>query len=698
MIIRAFPVCIAMLAFSAPIATSASAQELDEPQSADTVDPQPPARGQTYEPAFFAQFSPRNALEMVARIPGFQISGSGGGGRGLGQANENVLVNGERLASKSDTIADQLQRIPASDVVRIEVVDGTNLDFPGLTGQVANVVVDVDGLSGTFRWRGEVRTTSVDPQWYGGEISVAGSSGRLGYTVSLSNNNNRFGAEGPTTITDGTGALIQVEDTVRTNAFDRPTATANLDYDLGGEANARLNLSYTRVFFNGDTFEAIAGPDLDRSLRSLVSREEGFEYEIGAEVNVPVRSGRLKLIGLERYDEEDGRSTAITTFADTLLVPTGSLFARLDGIGERIGRAEYSFPLWNADWQVSAEAAFNRLDRISALGTLQPGGEFSDIPFPEGSGGVREDRYEFLAGFSRALTPRLSLQLGGGYEFSTIRQTGSAANERSFARPKGEASLAWDAGSGLNVTVALERRVGQLSFGDVLATVFLGDENENTGNNELVPSQTWEARAEVTKALGAWGSTTLFLERRWIEDLVDLVPQVGGGEARGNIDNARRTEIEWTTTLRLDPIGGRGMQLDLRLEYEEGEVIDPVTGLLRDFSGGRDREAELDFRHDIPGTPYAYGFGAEYNRDRPDLRFSEIALGRRTGVSGTLFAEHKDLFGLTVRGGVENVLGSRSRLTRTVFDGPRGPNPVLFVEERDQRIGPIFFLGVSGNF
>jgi hypothetical protein len=129
-------------------------------------------RGTVYEPAYFAQFAPRNALDMVARIPGFVITEERGSARGLGQASQNVLINGERLSSKSDSARDQLQRIPANDVVRIEIVDGTVLDIPGLTGQVANVVIQRAGSSGQFRYTTGFRAHNTKAQLYGGEISL----------------------------------------------------------------------------------------------------------------------------------------------------------------------------------------------------------------------------------------------------------------------------------------------------------------------------------------------------------------------------------------------------------------------------------------------------------------------------------------------------------------------------------------------
>ena len=63
-----------------------------------------------------------------------------------------MLINGERLALKSESIFDRLNKISADKVERIEIVDGATLNIPGLSGQVANIIVTSGGLSGQFRW------------------------------------------------------------------------------------------------------------------------------------------------------------------------------------------------------------------------------------------------------------------------------------------------------------------------------------------------------------------------------------------------------------------------------------------------------------------------------------------------------------------------------------------------------------------
>ena len=696
----------ALLAGTAMVNTPAAlAQDAPADDTAlETPVPEAPATttgAQVYEPAFFERFAPRNALDMVRQIPGFIIQGGGGGGnnssRGLGQANENVLINGERISSKSDSAQDQLGRIPADKVVRIEIVDGTTLDIPGLTGQVANIIVNNSGLSGQFSWEGAIRTTAVDPEWYGGEISVSGSTGALDFTIALQNNNNRFGATGPIIIRDGNGALIEDTTQVFVGAFDEPRISGTFGYDFGSDVVANLNLAFARSYFKrtlGETRSIVSGVD---DFRENIRTGGTPEYEISGDISFPFGPGTLKLIGLEAYDEELSDNIIIDTPVDGS-TPTGSRFSRSGGDGERIGRFEYSWNMWGGDWQLAGEAAFNRLTRESALFELAPDGTFTEIEFPAATGGVTEDRYEAILSYSRSLTPNLALQASFGGEYSTLRQTGAAANARTFQRPKGTLSLAWKPQDDLDISLELLREVGQLSFGDFLASVSLDEGNENAGNNQLVPDQSWGLNLEVNKGLGELGSTTLTVEQRWVEDFIDIIPLAGGGESRGNIPSAKTMAIDWNTTLRLDTLGIPGGQLDVEVELFSSSVRDPLTGLKREVSNANDRELGIDFRHDIPRSDFAYGAGLRYDHREPSFRVSEINLDYEGPTFANIFVEHKDVFGLTVRAVYANIFGGRERTIRTVFDGPRTDDQILFIEDRNLRIGPIFRFSVSGNF
>ncbi len=653
---------------------------------------------QVFEPAYFAQFAPRNALDMVDRIPGFSISGGNDQGqRGLGQATQNVIVNGERLSSKSESVRDQLRRIPATDVVRIEILDGNATSIPGLTGQVANVVYTSNGASGQFEWTTGFRPHNTEAQLFGGEISVIGSSGSLDYTVSLSNENNRFGADGPVSITDRDGALIESQYSKLSGKFDNPKISTAFSYDFGGDVTANLNLSYGSDFFSRKEPEtAIDSAGVTRTREALVE-EDGPEYELGGDIQFPFGPGSLKLILLERFERDNYSSSVIDRLSDDS-PPRGFRFEQTNGAGERIGRLEYDWKLWGADWQLSGEAAFNRLDRRSRLFELAPGGEFFQLAFPQGNGGVTEDRYDASLSISRSLSSTLSVQVIGAMEFSTIEQTGFAANSRSFKRPKGSFAATWKPRDDFDISVTLAKRVSQLSFGDFLASVSLNNDNQNGGNNELVPYQSYNVEIEANKTFGAWGSLKLEARKAWFEDFIDWFPLPGGGEARGNIGDADRLHLQANATINLDPLGFRGARVDLEVVKRDMNVIDPFTGLTRPFSYDQEGSFEIDFRHDVPGTDWAWGANLDHFDQAPYARRFEIGREWEGKVFGSLFIEHKDVLGLTVRARANNLLGARDYFQRTVFDGPRPEGAVRFEEYRSRRIGPIFRLTVSGDF
>ena len=675
-----------------------AAQEAsDDASDAEAANIAAEGQGRVFTPDYFTQFAPRNALDMVSRIPGFTIDDGNNGQRGLGQANQNVIVNGERFSSKSDSLREQLVRIPAADIIRIEILDGTALDIPGLSGQVANVVYKSNGTSGQFRWRAGFRPHNTEAQLYGGEISLTGSSGALDYTLSVSNPNDRFGADGPTILTDAGGAVIEEQYSKFSGKYDNPKAAANLAYDFGGDVKANLNLSYGADFLDLQIPETATRPNGEVRTRSFINTEDGPEYELGGDIEFPLGPGKLKLIGLERFERDNSFSELVDSFNDGR-DPMGFRFAQTDEIGERIGRFEYGWNMLQADWQVSGEAAFNRLSRASDLFELDGNGDFVRQDFAAGTGGVTEDRYEAILSVSKQLTPKLSLQATGGAEYSKIEQTGSAANSRSFQRPKGSLALAWKPKDDIDISLEVRRRVGQLSFGDFLASVSLQNENENGGNNALQPDQSWNVELEVNKGLGAWGSAKLQLRQAWFEDFVDFFPLENGGEGRGNIGSAERFHVEFNTTLKGEPIGFNGAQLELRAVKRWMSVTDPFTGLDRPFSQDLDRLLEMDFRHDVPGSDWAWGSGLFTNTNVPYSRRREVGRDYEGPTFVDLFVEHKDVFGLTVRGIWGNVLGARNKFDRTVFDGDRPGAPVLFNENTDRRIGPIFRLRVSGDF
>ncbi len=673
----------------------------ETPDEAESVSPlvasEATEGARVFTPADFARFSPRNALDMLEEVPGFTLREEESQ-RGLGQASANVLIDGQRITSKSEGVFSTLERIAADRVERIEIVDGATLGIAGLSGQVANVITKPGEISGQFSYNASFRPRYAKPSFIGGEVSLSGSGENLEWTLAIANGVGRGAAGGGDAfIYDADGNVLEQRDIRMQFIGDFPRASGSVQWTSPGGTVVNANANYHRDYqnFRENQYRDLT-TGVDR-LRMFEDRFRGWGYEFGGDVEFGVGPGRLKLIGLERYSRARSTSDAISIFDDNS-PDAGNRFAARRETGERIGRGEYRWSMLGGDWQLDAEAAFNRLDRSAQLFDLSPTGDFVELPFPNGSGGVTEDRYETILTHSRSLASNLTLQIGAGGEYSTIAQTGANGLTRSFWRPKGSLNLAWQVETGLDVSLELARRVGQLEFGDFLATVSLNQEQQNAGNVELVPQQSWEASLDFTKTLGRWGSTELRIFAQEIEDYIEFIPVEGGRETRGNIDSASIYGIRWNSTFQLAPLGFNGAQLELTLEAEETDLTDPLTGVSRPWGGHEDREVDISLRHDIPGSNWAWGVGLEYNHTLPYYRLGETGLNYEGPTYTFGFIEHKDVFGMTANLTVFNLTDGRARQDRYVYEGYRDRTPLLFRETQNLSVQPIFQFRLSGDF
>ncbi|MBD2842225.1 TonB-dependent receptor plug domain-containing protein [Erythrobacter rubeus] len=655
-----------------------------------------------FTPADFERFAPRSALDMAEQIPGFTIRSSGGN-RGLGQADTNVIINGQRISGKSNGPVEALQRIPAEEVVRLEIVDGASLDIGGLTGQVLNVITrSTGGVTGQFRYSAEWRSFGVPFRWGDGQISLAGGGENTEWTLSFENDAARRGNEGIERVFDAEDIVIDTRDEQANFNFDRPTLSGsfartaangnilNVTGSVGGNIRRNSEVSLRTGLID----------PIDR-VRTFTSDEDEFNYEIGADYAFSLGGGQLKLIGYNRYEDSPTKSTVITSFADGS-PSEGSVFRRDADEGETILRGEYTFGALGGDVQLALEGVRNFLDIDSSLEERDDAGELQPIQFEGATARVEEDRAETSVTYSRALAPSLQMQLSLGGEYSQISQTGPAGLTRTFYRPKGFAALDWKANSTLNLSGRVERVVGQLNFFDFIATTDLDQDRVDVTNANLVPPQSWLFEVEATQdlsalGLGALGSLNLRAFHEEISDIVDQIPIAGGGEAPGNIDAATESGIEAELTLLFDPIGVNGLRLDAEVEWADSEVLDPLLGTPRSLSDFEFIEVDVDLRKDFIGSPWAVGASYSFDEDRPSVRLNEISRGVATRGFARVFVEHKDVFGMTARFRVGNLLDQRDNFDRTIFID-RVAGLVDFREERRRRFGTIYSIDIEGSF
>ena len=146
-----------------------------------------------------------------------------------------------------------------------------------------------------------------------------------------------------------------------------------------------------------------------------------------------------------------------------------------------------------------------------------------------------------------------------------------------------------------------------------------------------------------------------------------------------------------------DPIGIKGMRLDLSGLWTDSEVLDPLLGAPRQISGNEYLDFNIEWRQDFIGTPWAIGAFFRYDEARPNVRLDEVSQRLETPGFLRVVVEHKDIFGMTGRFRVGNLLNRDNRTDRTIFID-RSAGIVDFVEDRDRTFGTIFSLDLEGSF
>jgi hypothetical protein len=686
------------------VALLAPAQAIAQPSPSDpNAAPAPQAKAvaakRVYAPADFARFAPKTAYDMLVQVPSFTIHVVDTTERGLGQASENVIINGQRVANKSGGAVDELQRTPASSVDRIEIVDAASIGIAGLSGQVANIILKTTGGGkGQFEWIANARSHFTEPELLGGSVSYSDKVGPLDWNLSVKNGFGRGGLGGPVSIFDRDHVLTETRREACHSEHEQVNTQLKLGLDGPGSSIGNMTLGYT-PYWNPvsltDTRLLVTG---ETRSRSDIRKLDGYYADINGDYEFALGPGRLKLIEVRHWEHEPIVTTDILRFDSTGADPDGTRFSRDTHIGETVLRSEYHWKSSKNDWQVSFERAFNSLDQKGRLFHLSPDEEFVEVPFPEGTGKVTEVRYEGLGTFSRPLSSNVDLQVAAGAEVSDLDRVDDDQPARHFFRPKGSIILGWRPSKNWDVSLKLRRRVGQISFYDFLAQPQLSVGRDNAGNPDLVPPQSWEIETEVGHDLGAWGKTRL---RTWyyrVEDIIDVIPIGEDEQGIGNLPLANRFGAESTSTFLFDPIGWKGAKLDLTLGVERTRVRDPLTGAKREISGNYDRWGSIQIRHDIAGTPFAWSAYVQYNHYAKNFYLTEIYESQDLPWLEGFYVEDKDVFGLAVRFTVDNLIEGGHLEKRKVYEGFRDRTPIAFFERHDDFVGPMFQLSVKGTF
>jgi outer membrane receptor protein involved in Fe transport len=650
----------------------------------------PPQQGLiSYPPAFFADARPANALEMIARVPGFTLD-IGDTVRGFEGAAGNVLVNGQRPVTKTDPLDALLKRIPASQVERIELIRG---GAPGIDMQgksvLANIVLKSDGA---FRGLAAVAFSYVpDDGRMFPSARLEGSGGSNGRSW-------EFGLLSGRAVDDGSGPGPEV----RNDADGNRLATSQVKSKADGLQNTatgayELPLFGGRLRVNGRLFtnnydyrEANSFTLPANQLTTTHDSDDETDTELGGRWSRAFGARtNLDVIVLRQTKDEDFHET-FTQRPDAVSATDQSDFNNDRESSETIARAVLKYRQSDKlSWETGAEAALNKLDSKTAL---QDAGE--PVAIPAANVRITEKRGEVFVKATWRPAAAWTIEAALRQEGSHIGSTGDVALSKNLYFTKPRIAVSWDATPTTQLRASFERTVGQLNFDDFVATASLNKGQVTAGNPNLDPEQAWVSEAAVEQRFWSGGALVLTLRHSALRDVIDRTPVFIGADyfdEPGNIGSGTKDEFITTLTLPLAKLGLKGAQLSGTATWRRSQVTDPATHQKREISKLRPLEWESHFTYDLPRWRMNWGVDTTNGWRQTYYRADTVEI-QKLKVYVIPYVEWKPKPDLALRLEIDNATARGFRDTRYVYKGPRGANPLNYVDDRDIQFGQIIYF------
>jgi outer membrane receptor protein involved in Fe transport len=311
---------------------------------------------------------------------------------------------------------------------------------------------------------------------------------------------------------------------------------------------------------------------------------------------------------------------------------------------------------------------------------------------------VEELRGEAFGQATWRPAPKLTVEAGLRVEVSEISQSGDSDESKSFVYPKPRIQLTWTPWEGHQFRFRAEREVGQLDFGDFVASADIDIGQVEGGNPDLEPDKTTLLEAVYERRFWGEGVFEVSLQHGEVEDVIDIIPLTGGFDGVGNIGDGSFDHFQLRLTLPMDKLGVPNARLQARTSWVHTEVVDPVTGETRRFQGNQAFGCGVSFNHDLQGGKYSYGFDHGCNVDKGRLfRVREVrALYAEPFV--TLYGQWKPTTDTTIRLDVGNATDRERGYDRDIYAGPRDTAPLALREVRRTKMSPWLFLQIRKTF
>ena len=634
---------------------------------------------QIFAPEFFAPSKPADAHDMVRKLPGFELIEVDDEVRGYTGSRGNILFDGRTPSGKQDSLEQMLRRIPASSVLRIELIrGGTRGAATGGFDLVANVVRKPQAASSGSALAGITATDEIGIRPDGRlEYSRDGSRSRFEAAIEL---DTEIGGD------SGSGEIVERDPDGQVGAIARRdereytrSLSASAEHKLSlGAGELVTNLSGEREL----TRERIHSIDGGIGVEAR-EREEIWSTELGLQYRTPLGGGELETIFVNR-----------TEWLDAVAEEGDELFSQDTRNRETLARAEYRHRKGALQLFGSIEAALNEL-----TGDAELSRDGVPVPIIGSDVHVTERRTEGAIGATWQITKSVGFESSLRAEYSAIRSTGDASQDEDFLFLKPRVRLSWNNG-GTRLQATLEREAAQLDFEDFVASAELDRDDVVAGATSLKPPTTWSISTVLERRFWDGGALVLTLRRERIDNVIDHVVVESDGElfdAVGNIGRGTRTVFRGELTIPLGRLGLTGMELRGDLTYLRSRVADPITGDQLPISGDKPFEGEVRFTHDLPGGRWSWGVEAMLSEHEREFRFDEVRR-ERSGTSIGAHVEYRPAAGWRIRAEVDNVAWSDLTDKREQYDGLRSLGVLESLESRRINTDPFFSLSLRRSF
>lgn len=632
---------------------------------------------------------------MVERLPGFVIDSGNLGVRGFSQAAGNVVINGRRPSSKSDTLGTVLSRIPASRVLRIELGTGNDFgaDYAGKP-QVANIVLTDDGgLAGTLEAK-LVRefTDAILPT---ASASLLFRQGNSTFSGSVTFQNFAYSEDGFDRLTAiPSQQLVEYRDIFRDSREPYKIASLGWSHEEASDRTVNINAKVSIDPWNIDQTSHSLLADGRRRDDLFAQRHTWKTYEVSGDITRPLGGGAIKLnlLGTRRDREHDDMSAQYDGSA--LL---GGIAQKLDDtLDERVARLSWTRSA-NSGWliEIGGEAAFNRLETANQFYTIDAANVRSRVALPIDHATVTEYRGELFANVGRDLSDTVRIDFGGTYEASKLRLRGDAHAQRSLQFIKPKASINWRPGD-WRIQLSAQRSVAQLNFADFVSGAEVNDHRISGGNAELVPQRAWETLISADRNILGDGRLKIDLGYNRISLVQDRVPVGNGFDAPGNLGNGSRYMARANLDLPTERLGIRRGRISLDGTYLDTSVDDPYTLRRRAFSGVKAWIYTASFRQDL--RLFAWGVNIKGDNGHTSFRRNERDRFRAASPHVSGFFEYRPSGRLTAAVGVENMFDAPAQRWREMFTPDRSAPRHELLEYRERSSHRLWYVSLKQSF